>query len=247
MPPAAAKFAHLLTAGPQEMADAVASFEDHLFADNIDLSNPVLWLMVLDAHHPQRPFKPIMIPYSAEDRKALGGKQGRGHIGRFVASVAAGFHRLPPQVVRESNPFFADGDRLLYVAFAAETVHVADAPSYATDLLLDIPEPRQHHQRSLLACDGRGWLYTITRPDGQAGPPSLTVMACQADVSKPGRFLHKLTEQPSAGGLVPWGLDALASGIRRAFEGETPPCSDAKTRATQRKKGHHHRARRRRG
>lgn len=254
MPPAADRFDFLFNGDPMAMAEAVASYEEHLFTTGEDLSLPILVLMVLDPHHPDRPFKPVMIPFTGDDVVALAGHTRRGQFGKVVAQIALGFHRLPAQVVRASSPFWREGERLLYAAFAAETVGVSDVPDYVTDFELDVPEQRQRHRRSLFACDGRGWTYGIERPDnGEVGPIEMMIAPVQADVTKPGRFLKKGPPLiggsgiKEVGGLVPWGLDALATGYRRVFENEKVPCSDAKTSSRQRKNQNHRHARKRRG
>src|SRR4029079_598596 len=130
------------------MAEAVATYEEHLFTGQIEVNTPMLVLMVLDARHPKQPFKPVVIPHSGGAQRHLPGHPAAtGQFGKFAASVAIGFHRLPAQVVRESNPFLADGDRLVYTALAAQVVQVADAPHYATDPLLDVPREYQLRER----------------------------------------------------------------------------------------------------
>lgn len=214
---------YLLTASPAKLAQAVADHEHALFVEGTDLSLPEISLMTIDVDRPGAVFIPIVLPYTVADLRQLGGTRRRGQFGRFVASLACTFRRMPPQVLRLSLPEWGRGQRLLYTAFAARTVQVGEVPDHASDLELDVPAARQNHQRCLYACDGRGSLYQISRPDGPPGPPGLSIVACRADPDRPGRYTHHNgpgAQRLGSTSLLPWALDMLAQTCRTVFEEE---------------------------
>lgn len=227
MPPAS-PLAYLLTAPPGpsgDLGNLIAEFEHELLTTGADLSNPQLSLVTIDPANPERALIPIELPWTEQDLLLLGGERPRGQFGRFVSNLAVTFWLMPIAVVRESLPEYA-GLRLLFTAMAFESVQADGIPSYAADVLLDVPAERQRHGRNVMACDGRGYAYHVSRPDGMPGAANLTTMPCLADPRKMGYFLHETGDGQWLGpSLLPWGLDMLARRCRAVFEEETP-CPD---------------------
>lgn len=207
----------------------MADYEHQLMADPlVSLQQPFLSLVLYDtdsaagAPDGTHILVPIHIPYSNDDLLSLGGTKRRGQLGRFVGNLAGIFAQVPSEVLRTSLPEWSPDLRLLFAVLAAETIHVAEkVPDHFTDYELDVPAERQLHVRNVLACDGRGFMYQMTRPDtGCPGPPHMKVLPCQADPNTFARFTHKASgpNQESVGGGVPWGLDVMARTVRRVFE-----------------------------
>lgn len=222
----------LWAAGPDRLSAAIAAYEHQLMADPlINLRQPFLSMTLYDPSVGEHVLHPIELPYDDEAMIGLGGTKRRGQLGRFVGNLAGIFAQVPPQVLRESLPEWTPGLRLLFTSLAAETVHVAEAvPAHVTDYELDIPAERQHHVRNLIACDGRGFVYQLTRPDtGIAGPADMFFLPCRADPDKFGSFVHQASGpgQEHVSGGVPWGLDVMARAARRAFESDDPDATDA--------------------
>lgn len=218
------RFSYLVDGGPEDIGPVVADYASRLLTSDLPLEPPHLMLMVYDPDH-EVPFMPVLLPYTDENVLALGGKRPRGRIGTMIANIAMGFHLTPPDLLRKTAPYWEPQHRLLYVAVAAEIVRTpGDIPDYISDFEQDVPLEAQHSERMLMACDGRGYLYAINSPDtGISGPPLMSVTRCDADIDRPGKFLHP-PEEGNIGGIMPWGLDMLARGYRKVFETGPTPC-----------------------
>lgn len=213
----------LADAGPDEMLEAIKAFENNLYTSRKNLADPLLFVVLYDPSHPQAPLKPVLIPYTAQDVKRYGGKHPRGKMGLFMANMGLVFHETPPKVMRGALPEWGPGCRLLYVAFAAETFHVKSSDKIGDEVtdFAQLPADRRTDERHLFACDGRGWLYVLSRPDdGSDTEPETMVLACVADLDKHLQFVHDMGRDPhvSNGSALAWGLDVSARALRRSFE-----------------------------